>query len=109
MIACCGLNCSECNAYVATQENDDRKRDETARQWSKMFRADIKAEQINCNGCKSQGAKFFYCNTCEIRKCCLDKGVENCAACADYICETLSGFIKFAPEAGITLENLRPR
>ncbi len=107
MIAYCGLNCSTCDAYLATQESDEMKREETAKKWSQMYRAEIKANQINCNGCKSNGAKFFHCNNCDIRKCCLEKGVENCAACKDYICETLSGFIKLAPEAGHALAQLR--
>jgi len=108
MIAYCGLNCSKCDAYLATQENDDMKREETALQWSEMYRTDIKADQIKCDGCKSNGAKFFHCNVCAIRKCCLSKNVENCAACEDYICDALSGFIKLAPEAGVALEQLRP-
>jgi len=107
MIAYCGLNCSKCEAYLATRENNDRKREETARKWSKMYGADIKADQINCGGCKSNGAKFFHCDMCEIRRCSSAKGLENCAACESYICDTLAGFIKLAPEAGLALEKLR--
>ncbi len=107
MIAYCGLDCSKCDAYLATQENDDRKREETAREWSQIYQAEIAASQIDCDGCRSNGVRFFHCNNCDIRKCCLEKGVENCAACKDYICETLSGFIKLAPEAGLTLAQLR--
>lgn len=107
MIASCGLDCSKCDAYLATQENDEIKREAVAKKWSQMYRAEIRAEQINCDGCKSNGAKFFHCNDCDIRECCLEKGVENCAACKDYICETLSGFIKLAPGAGSALAQLR--
>ena len=107
MIAYCGLNCSRCDAYLATLENDDRKREEIARQWSKMYGGEIKAEHINCEGCTSNGVKFSHCNVCAIRKCCVAKSVDHCAACDDYICETLSGFLKVAPEAGIALKNLR--
>jgi hypothetical protein len=60
MIAYCGLNCSKCDAYIASQENDEMKREETAKKWSHMYRAEIKADQINCYGCKSNGAKFFH-------------------------------------------------
>jgi len=31
MIAFCGLNCSECPAYLATKTGDDKKRIETAK------------------------------------------------------------------------------
>jgi len=107
MIAYCGLNCSKCYAYLATQEDNDSKREETAQNWSKMYNADIKPEQINCDGCKSDGVKFSHCNVCEIRQCCIEKNVDNCAVCESYICDTLSSFIKLAPTVGVALEKLR--
>lgn len=107
MIACCGLNCSKCDAYLATKIDSDNKRQDTAKKWSSMYNADIKPEHIKCEGCRSNGDKFFHCDVCGIRRCCLSTGVDNCAACEEYICDTLSGFIKSAPEAGIALEKLR--
>ena len=107
MIAYCGLDCSKCDAYLATEENNDAKREETAEKWSRMYRHDIKPEQINCGGCRSEGKKFFHCDDCDIRQCCTSRGVAHCAACEDYICDTLAGFIKLAPEAGAALEQLR--
>ena len=107
MIAYCGLNCSKCEAYIATQEDNDDMKSETSCKWSKMYHAEIKPEQINCDGCKSDGIKFYHCNVCDIRKCCISKKVENCAVCEDYKCDTLAGFIKLAPEAGKALEKLK--
>lgn len=109
MIAYCGLNCSQCDAYIATQADDNAKREATAQQWSRMYNADIQPAQINCDGCKSKGVQFFHCNHCDIRQCCTSKGVEHCAACDSYICDTLAAFIKLAPEAGAALEKLRAK
>lgn len=51
---------------------------------------------------------FFYCETmCEIRKCCMENELANCAECVDYPCGMLRSFIKISPEAGKNLELLR--
>jgi len=107
MIAYCGLDCSKCDAYLATIEDNGTKRELTAQKWSQIYKAKIKPEQINCDGCKSNGVKFFHCNHCEIRRCCSSKGLDHCAACESYICETLARFIRLAPEARKALERLR--
>ena len=107
MIAFCGLNCFNCDAYCATQEDNDNKREETAQKWSRMYKADIKPEHINCEGCKSEGMKFLHCDVCDIRQCCLSKNVDNCAVCEDYMCDILAEFMKLAPEAGRALKKLR--
>jgi len=108
MIAKCGLTCSECPAYIATQKNDDALRAETARKWSEMFKADIKAADINCDGCPTESPRLFsYCSVCEIRKCALEKKAPTCAACPEYSCKKLDEFLAQVPEARKTLEELR--
>ncbi len=99
MIAFCGSSCHECPAFLATRDDDDEKREETAQLWSKQYDADIKPEDINCEGCRSAGnIHFNYCNVCGIRKCGTERDVENCARCKDYPCEKLEEFFKVAPD-----------
>ena len=108
MIAYCGLVCTGCPAYLATLKDDDAERQRVAELWSKEFGGDFKAEDINCDGCLSPGPRIFsHCNQCEIRKCGMGKGVENCAHCADYACDRLSGFLSSVPMARETLEGER--
>jgi len=101
MIAYCGLACHECGAFLATRNNDNDKRAEVAKLWSKMFNADIKPGDINCDGCLSKGGRLFtHCKVCEIRKCGGEKGVTNCAYCDDYACDKL-GDTRLSPPASV--------
>jgi hypothetical protein len=108
MIAYCGINCSECPAYIATQKNDNEARKKVAEEWQKAFNPNIKPEDINCDGCTSNSARLFnYCKECKIRLCGIEKKVENCAYCNEYTCEKLAKFFEMAPKVKETLDNIR--
>ena len=65
----CGLDCSKCDAYIATITSDNKLREETAKKWSELNNTTILPEQINCHGCKSKGSKTIFCsNVCSIDK-----------------------------------------
>ena len=107
MIAFCGLNCFECGAFLATKENDDQKRAEVAQEWSKLFKVEIKPEDINCEGCLSDGGRVFnYCKVCKIRKCGKGKGLENCGYCDDYPCRKLDFILSNASDAKKRLDEI---
>jgi hypothetical protein len=108
IVGACGITCSACPVYIATRTNDDALRAKTAREWSAMFHADIKAENINCDGCPSDGPRLFHhCTECEIRKCAREKKLANCAQCPEYSCQKLDAFLAQVPEARETLDELR--
>lgn len=108
MIAACGLDCAKCPALIATQTNDDELRNKTAREWSEMFKGDIRPEMINCEGCMTPGSvRFAHCSQCTFRACALDKKLDNCARCADYACEGLLTFFSHVPEAKTNLDKIR--
>ena len=110
MVAFCGLLCHECGAFLATKNDDDEKRAEVAELWSKEYNADIKPEDINCEGCLSEsGLVFNYCKVCEIRKCGMERGIMNCAYCDDYACEKLEKFFEMVPDARKRLDGIRSR
>lgn len=108
MIAFCGLDCEKCDAFIATATNDEALRAATAEKWAKAFNAPLKASDINCTGCQSDGVKLGYCeHMCEIRKCAVPRRVGTCADCADYGCAPLEAVLSRAPEARAALEPLR--
>lgn len=110
IIAFCGSHCHECGAFLATGDDDDEKRAEVAKLWSKQYNADIKPGDINCGGCMSDGGALFnYCLVCEIRKCGNEKGIVNCAYCEDYACEKIEKFFHVAPECKKRLDEIRSR
>lgn len=109
MIAFCGLDCSQCEGYLATQANDEAWKERVAAQWRTEYNApDITTQSVTCDGCKATSGRLgSNCLVCEMRLCGLQKGVENCAACPDYACEKLEAFFKFAPTIRTTLDELR--
>ena len=109
MVAFCGLVCTDCPAYTATQANDRATLEKVAAQWREEFNApEITAESVICDGClPKDGRKVSYCSTCEIRACGVGRGVANCAHCSDYGCVKLEKFLGSAPKARMTLEELR--
>jgi hypothetical protein len=110
MIAYCGLVCSNCPTFLATQKNDDVARAKTAALYSEKFGLHLKPEEINCDGCKSNGERLIsYCQVCDIRKCCSAKGLDSCTACSDQPCESLIKFHEFSPEAKAGFEALKRR
>ena len=108
MISVCGLRCHECGALLATKEDDNAKRADVARQWSKLFNVEIRPESINCDGCLSDGGRLFeYCQVCEVRRCGLEKGFANCAHCSEYACGKLEEVFRAAPEARKSLDGIK--
>ena len=111
MIAYCGLVCSDCPAYTATQANDRDALERVAAQWREEFNApNITVESVICDGClgADTGRLSGYCAACEIRACGVERGVVNCAHCADYYaCGKLEGFLAQATEARAVLDEIR--
>jgi len=113
IIAYCGLVCSECPAYVATQADDHAALERVAAQWREEYNApDITVESVICDGCVTEGErKCGHWYDCDIRACGMERGVLNCAYCDDYArhggCEKIEGFFGFVPDARARLDGIR--
>jgi hypothetical protein len=109
IIAYCGLICSDCPAYIATQADDRAALERVAAQWREEYNApNLTVESVICDGCLgSNGRHCSHCFECEIRACGMEREVINCAHCADYGCEKLAGFFGLVPMAKATLDGIR--
>jgi hypothetical protein len=109
LIAYCGLDCAQCEAYQATQANDPVWQDKILTKWRVEFNApDMSLKDIECDGCRGPRTGG-YCSMCGIRASALAHGVETCADCPEYACEQLQKFHTMAPAAKEKLELLRQR
>ncbi len=108
MIGYCGLICTDCPAYIATQSDDGDALEAVAAQWSEEFDLSLTADECLCDGClATTGREMVHCSECKIRACARGKSVRNCAHCSDYPCPTLNEFLAMAPAAKSTLEAVR--
>jgi hypothetical protein len=108
MVAYCGLVCSDCPAYVATQANDQDGLERVAAQWREDYGAPgITVESVICDGCVTEGRKCAHCFECAIRACGMGRGVENCGHCEEYGCEKVAGLFAMAPDVKVVLDGVR--
>jgi hypothetical protein len=90
MIARCGFRCDLCGALVRNSPTSADRLDAAAG-WAKYFHLKVKPDSMRCNGCLARdcsGYEFPEKN-CAIRRCVLERGIDNCAACAEYPCTKL--------------------
>jgi hypothetical protein len=89
MIAPCGIVCTDCPAYLATQSNNLERLREIAEKWSNDDEQYV-AEDMFCDGCFSDRVHSF-CARCEARVCAIQKGHSVCSICSIYPCDRLNG------------------
>lgn len=100
-IACCGLDCEQCDAYIATLHDDQALREKTAKLWAELNHAPILPEHINCQGCRADGVKTVFCeHLCAVRRCARQRGVDTCGDCPEVeTCPTVGAIFANAPQA----------
>jgi len=101
IIAYCGLVCSNCEGYLATQANDEEWKDRLAVHARDAYgQRDATAESVTCDGCSAGKRLCAYCRQCEVRACAVDRGVINCGECESFEnCQTIQAFLVNVPEA----------
>jgi len=105
MIAACGLNCTECDIRLAT--DDPEIAQQTADWFDRELGIKLKVEDIRCEGCKGDRARHWSAD-CWILKCCVDdKGLEFCDECEDFPCQQLNEWASGSERYSDALERLR--
>ena len=84
----CGYRCDLCLAYKPNVERNPANRQKLSDGWHQYFGFRIPPEEICCDGCMSENPEQID-QECPVRPCVIEKGIENCAACEQYICEKL--------------------
>jgi hypothetical protein len=104
MLAYCGIDCSACAAYMATQANDVKKLTHLVGEW---FKGSQNYTIVMCDGCKSESRIMQWCKECPTRLCARARTLESCALCRNYGCEKLLKVFEASQEAQTNLECLR--
>jgi len=108
LIAPCGLDCAQCEAYKLTQTNDLEGQQALLAKWRVEYSSpDMTLEAVTCDGCLAGARHGGYCAACPIRACAVELAHSTCADCEQYACEKLQDFFQMAPQAKENLEVLR--
>lgn len=84
MIGYCGYNCHLC----AARSDDPAVRQKLVDGWRKLFgHQQYTAENVKCDGCRGNGRVADV--SCKARPCAIERGVESCAACDDFMCDKM--------------------
>jgi len=108
MVAYCGIVCTDCEAYIATQAGDMDALERMARKGSEEYGIDMAAADSMCDGClPTTGRQIGYCHECAIRLCAVPRHVETCAHCGEYPCDKVEAFSKPGTPHRKTLDAVR--
>lgn len=82
MIGYCGYSCHLC----AARSDDAALRQKLVDGWRKLFGHEhYTAENVRCDGCPANGR--LADKECKARPCAIERGVESCACCDDFVCD----------------------
>ncbi len=104
MIAYCGIYCEQCSFRAAVAEQDFKHLEPLPEKYREFREGRSNLSDYACEGCKGRN----LCEPCKIKDCALGKGINSCAECGLFPCETLTQFgHDGVPHHQWALENLR--
>ena len=85
----CGYRCDLCLAYAPNVSRNPADREKLSDGWFKYYGFRIPPERILCDGCMAQDPRLID-KACPVRPCVVEKGLENCAQCEEYVCDRVA-------------------
>ena len=89
MLTRCGYRCDLCLAYAPNVALHSENQQILSDGWFQYFGFRLPPEQIYCDGCLAENPKLIDTG-CPVRPCVIERGLEHCAQCGQYICEKLN-------------------
>ncbi|MFX0155459.1 MAG: DUF3795 domain-containing protein [Candidatus Hodarchaeota archaeon] len=87
LLSPCGLYCGVCRIYKAHKDNDLEFKKEILHTHEEFGAKNV--DDIACTGCLSDGVIFYFCQTCPIKECIMNKKIEGCYLCNDFPCKMI--------------------
>jgi len=84
----CGYRCDLCLAYKPNVEKNPENRQKLIDGFYKYYGFRLSESESCCDGCMADNPKLIDKN-CSIRPCVIEKGLDNCSQCENYVCEKL--------------------
>ena len=103
LLSPCGLYCGVCRVYFAHRNNDIKFKQELLPIYKAYGAKNV--DDIACTGCLSDGIIFPFCQSCAIKDCIKDKGIEGCRQCDEFPCDIIANWPS-APGKKIILRNI---
>jgi hypothetical protein len=95
----CGLYCGVCAILIAHRDGNEKFK----KRLVDIYRGEVPGkgilpncetlttEDIQCEGCLSH-TRFMHCHQCDIRDCCMTKGIAGCHECSEFPCRFIDEF-----------------
>jgi hypothetical protein len=93
IIAKCGYRCDLCPAYTENIKSEEDKKT-VSEGWKRVFGFEVPPDEVECVGCHNKGKKADA--GCPVRPCAVKRGLESCAYCENFDCDSLktrTGFL----------------
>lgn len=88
VLSYCGMRCDLCLAFRPNITAHPENRQLLSDGWHEYFGFRILPEEILCQGCRNTESQTLD-TECPVRPCAIERTMEHCALCEDYICENL--------------------